>query len=71
MHLRLTDKNDVLKIPPYCRGVLCRMGPKRNRFLCFAHKFLSNTTFEATLLDRYPRVEHKDLSFPSAIQKVG
>jgi len=70
VHLRTTDKNDVLKIPPYCKGVLFRMGAKRNRFLCYAHRFLSNTTFEATVLDRYPREDYKNLVFPSGVEKV-
>lgn len=58
------------KIEPHYRGVLFRLGPKKNRFVCYAHKFLSENPFEAEISDRYPKEDRPEFPFPNDIPKV-
>ncbi len=66
----MTESNNVLKIPPHYRGVLFRMGPDKNRFVCYAHRILSDASFDSEIVDRYPRTDRPELVFPAAIKMV-
>lgn len=68
--MKSTENNSVLKIPPHYRGVLLRMGVDRNRFVCYAHRLLSDASFDSEIIDRYPRTERPELPFPAAIKMV-
>ena len=70
VRVRTTENNNVLKIPPHYRGVLFRMGLEKNRFVCYAHRLLSDAVFDSEIIDRYPRTERSELPFPVAIKTV-
>jgi hypothetical protein len=70
VQVKTTGTSNVLKIPPNYRGVLFRMGPEKNRFIYYAHRLLSEATFEPEIIDRYPRADRPELQFPSAIKMV-
>jgi len=46
------------------------MGLEKNRFICYAHRILSDAAFEPEIIDRYPKNDRPELIFPDAITQV-
>jgi len=68
--MRTIEGGNALTMPPNYKGVLFRMGPNRNRLLCYAHNSLADISFEPEIIDRYPLINYPDPALHSNIHKV-